>query len=140
MSLWVLDTDTLSLLLHEHPGVTAQALIHPRGLVALSIVSVQETFLGRYNKITQARTSAELIVAYGQLEASIKLIRVMSILSYDSRAAEKYVELRRTYRRMSKNDLRIAAITMSRSATLVTRNFADFGQIDGLQLEDWSHG
>lgn len=139
MSLWVLDTDTLSLLLHEHPGVTAQALIHPRELVALSIVSVQETFMGRYNKIAQARTSAELVVAYGQLEASIKLIRVMPILSYDSYAAEK-VELRRTYRRLPKNDLRIAAITMSRSATLVTRNFADFGEIDGLPLEDWSRG
>lgn len=138
MSLWVLDTDTLTLLLHHHPGVTAQALTHPQELVTVSIVTVQETFSGRYNKIKQARRPQELIAAYGQLEASVKLLRALPILSYDSAAAEKFAELQRTYRRLPKNDLQIAAIAITQAATLVTCNIADFGQIDGLSLEDWT--
>ena len=138
MSLWVLDTDTLTLLLHHHPGVTAQALIHPQESVTVSIVTVQETFMGRYNKIKQARRPHQLIAAYGQLEASVKLLHAILLLSYDSAAAERFAVLQRTYRRLPKNDLQIAAIAISQAATLVTCNFADFGQIDGLALEDWT--
>ena len=139
MSLWVLDTDIVTLLLHRHPGVTAQALTHPKELVTVSIITVQETFLGRYNKIKQARRPNELIVAYGQLEASVELLRAMPLLSYDAAAAEKFADLQRKHRRLPKNDLLIAAIAITQAATLVTRNFADFGQIEGLSLEDWSN-
>ena len=61
MSLWVLDTDTLSLLQRQHPGVTAQALLRPTDTVAVSVVTVREVFIGRYDKIKQAKRSLELI-------------------------------------------------------------------------------
>jgi predicted nucleic acid-binding protein len=35
-------------------------------------------------------------------------------------------------------DLKIAAITLTNDATLLSRNLADFGKIPGLRVEDWS--
>ena len=137
MSLWVLDTDMLSLLAH-HPSVMSMALTLPTDSVAVAIVTVQEVFIGRYNRIKQAKKPSEVIAAYSQLESSVRMIRKVAVLSYDVRAAEIYATLRRTYRRLKTADLRIAAITMSQSATLVTGNYADFGQIAGLDIEDWS--
>jgi tRNA(fMet)-specific endonuclease VapC len=35
-------------------------------------------------------------------------------------------------------DLKIAAIVLSRDATLLSRNFTDFSRVTGLQVEDWT--
>ena len=35
-------------------------------------------------------------------------------------------------------DLKIAAIVLVQGATLLTRNLADFGKIDGLVVEGWT--
>lgn len=138
MKLWVLDTDTLTLMSFQHPGVTTRALLCPPESVTVSIVTVEETFIGRYNKIQQARRQEDVIAAYQELESSVKLLRALPILPFDVAAASKFAELRNTYRRLGTKDLRIAAIALSHNATVVTCNTADFGQIEGLQFEDWS--
>jgi tRNA(fMet)-specific endonuclease VapC len=35
-------------------------------------------------------------------------------------------------------DLKIAAIVLSRNALLLSKDLADFGQVPGLQVEDWT--
>jgi len=35
-------------------------------------------------------------------------------------------------------DLRIAAIVLSRDATLLSGNLADFREVPGLKVEDWT--
>jgi tRNA(fMet)-specific endonuclease VapC len=39
---------------------------------------------------------------------------------------------------MGTMDLKITAMVLLREATLLSRNLADFGQVPGLQVEDWT--
>jgi predicted nucleic acid-binding protein len=60
------------------------------------------------------------------------------LLDFDELAAVRFQELRKQYRRVKANDLRIAAIALVNHATLVTRNLRDFKPIVGLNVEDWT--
>jgi tRNA(fMet)-specific endonuclease VapC len=50
----------------------------------------------------------------------------------------EHQQLRKRYPRLGNMDLKIAAIALTQSATLLTRNYIDFGQIDGLAIENWA--
>jgi tRNA(fMet)-specific endonuclease VapC len=58
---------------------------------------------------------------------------------FDIRAAEQFQQLRKQYPRLDTMDLKIAAIALTNNAILLTRNQKDFGQIQGLNIEDWSN-
>lgn len=45
---------------------------------------------------------------------------------------------RRQQVRIGTRDLRIAALALSKNATLVTRNTRDFAKVPGLHIVDWS--
>ena len=45
---------------------------------------------------------------------------------------------RRQQVRIGTKDLRIAALALSKNATLVTRNTRDFAKVPGLHMVDWS--
>jgi tRNA(fMet)-specific endonuclease VapC len=53
-------------------------------------------------------------------------------------AAEIRVDLERAGETIGPLDLLIAGTAVSRGAALVTNNFAEFGRIRGLRLQDWS--
>jgi tRNA(fMet)-specific endonuclease VapC len=59
------------------------------------------------------------------------------IVPFDAAAIETYQQLRKTYPRLGKMDLKIAAIAITQQSTLLTRNGRDFGKIVALQIEDW---
>ena len=62
-------------------------------------------------------------------------------LPFDDDSAEQYGTLRAHLRRagtpIGGNDLLIAAIALSHSATLVTRNEKEFRRVPGLRVEVW---
>ncbi len=63
------------------------------------------------------------------------------ILPFDEAAAERYGPMRAGLeadgRRLAEPDLRIAAIAVSRDATLVTGNIRHFARVPGLRVENW---
>jgi tRNA(fMet)-specific endonuclease VapC len=62
----------------------------------------------------------------------------MICLPFDDVAAKLFDQLRAQKIRIGTNDLAIAAITLSITGILVTRNRVDFQRIPGLIIEDWT--
>lgn len=60
------------------------------------------------------------------------------VVPFDESAAAQYRALVAERLHVGTQDLRIAAIALSRDATLVTSNRRDFGRIPGLRIEDWN--
>ena len=60
------------------------------------------------------------------------------MLYFDTTAATVYEGLLSQKLRLGTQDLRIAAIVLSRGAVLLTRNSQDFSQVPGLQIDDWT--
>jgi tRNA(fMet)-specific endonuclease VapC len=138
MSLYVLDTDCLTLLLHGHTEICQQAATHDPADLAITIVTVEETLTGWYSQIRRAKKDGQLIRAYAALQQAVEFTSRVRILPMNLEALTGYHELRSAKPRLGANDLRIAAIVLIHDAILVTRNMRDFKGILGLQLEDWS--
>ena len=72
-----------------------------------------------------------------RLHGRIRFFNDWVLLPWDEDAATLFVDFRKTLRRMSTMDLKIACITLAHDATLLTRNTVDFAQVPGLKFENW---
>jgi len=138
VNLFVLDTDHISLLQRGHPLVVARVLATPPDELAVSVVTFEEQLGAWYTMIRQARDPAKMARGYEGLLQVLEDARRLHILPFSRPAIERYLELRRTHRRVGRMDLAIAAISLTAGAILVTRNRSDFEQIAGLAIQDWS--
>jgi tRNA(fMet)-specific endonuclease VapC len=138
MSLYVLDTDHVSLFQRDHPQVTAKVRTTPPDSLAITIITAEEQLRGRLNQVRRAQAGSERVHAYQRLRETITFLSRIHILDYPLEAETEYQILRRQSLRIGTQDLRIAAIARTLNATLVTRNHVDFSQVPGLVLEDWS--
>lgn len=64
MSLYVLDTDVLSLYQQGHPGLSARVQSHDLTELAITVISLEEQLTGWYTLLRQARQPKQTIVAY----------------------------------------------------------------------------
>ena len=140
MKLWILDTDTLSLLFRGDAKVAARIADKQPSELAVTIVTIEEFLSGWYTTIRRAKTDEALERAYQSLQQTIEFAGQIQVLPFDKRAILRFKQLRCSHRRTGTNDLRIAAISLKNSATLVTRNTIDFCPIDGLRTENWAGG
>ncbi len=138
MKAFVLDTDTLSLFLSGDASVCRSMLSIPTEQLATTIVTVEEVLSGWYAKLRKSKRDEEIVRAYGALTIAIKTFQALQVLPFDSSKLGRFHSLRRKYRRIGTNDLRIAAIVLEYEAVLVTRNVVDFSAIDELTWENWA--
>lgn len=100
MSLWVLDTDCVSLFQQEHPFVTQRInAINPEE-IAVTIVTFEEQMYGRLNRIRRANTKDALISAYTKLRNALGYFRSVNVLGFDQEAYTcytKFVLVRKIY-------------------------------------------
>jgi tRNA(fMet)-specific endonuclease VapC len=137
-SLYILDTDHLSLLQRGHPQVRACLAALPIPQRAVTIISADEQIHGRLAVVHRAKSQLDAAREYERLRETIQFFTSVRILSYDAAAVAQFETLRRQGIRIGTQDLRIASICLTQQATLATRNLRDFGLVPGLTTEDWS--
>ena len=138
MSLFVLDTDILTLFERGHPIVAARVAEHAPTEIAVSVVTVEEQLSGWYTQLRKARGPEKLAWAYRRLAATVRFLSRVRILDYDEAAIRLYDGLKQIRLKVRKMDLQIAATALQHGATIVTRNVCDFRPVPGLHIEDWS--
>ena len=137
--LYILDTDHLSLLQRNHREVIARVTSLSPESLATTVVSAMEQVRGRLAQIHRAKTVPEVVTVFARFQEALLFYRTVPVLPYDDTAAAQYVRLRSLFPHTpGTQDLRIAAIALSRNATLVTRNRRHFECISELSLADWS--
>jgi tRNA(fMet)-specific endonuclease VapC len=138
MTLWVLDTDHISLYQRGYLTVIEQVISKDLQDLAVTIISIEEQMYGRLNEIKRASSSNSLVSAYSRLEVTVDYYKSVQVLSFDQNAQVCFEELMRQKIRVGTQDLRIAAIALSVNGIVVTRNHKDFGKVPNLQLENWA--
>ena len=134
---YVLDTDTITALQHNHPAVVARVGAIAPAELFVTVVSVEEQVAGRLHTLHGQLSGDRLVEAYHRLHQTVRFFATVNVLPFDQAAARRDEELRRLYRRMGAKDRRIAAIALANDCILVTRNTLHFQHVAGLALENW---
>jgi tRNA(fMet)-specific endonuclease VapC len=139
--MYILDTDHLSLIQRnnqEGRQILARLATIEDVSVAVTIITDEEQLRGRLSVLSKAKTLDEQVVAYRWLQKLSENYRSIQIIPFDQAAGVEYQRLRKVYPRLGAMDLKIAAISIVKNATILTRNTSDFGKIQGLLIDDWS--
>ncbi len=134
------DTDILSDILRGDPVLARRAATCPIDEQFVPIVVVEEMLRGRFNAIRLCEAGQSRLTidrAYQLFEATLVAFRKFRTLSYTGPAHDQFQAWRAKKIRIGTQDLRIAAICVTHSKTLVTRNKRDFDQVPGLRFEVW---
>jgi tRNA(fMet)-specific endonuclease VapC len=136
--MFILDTDTLTLLLLGHKRV-AEKRAQVTEEVALTVITRIEVLQGRFASILKAENGEKLLLAHKRLVETEEDLKQFMILQIDPPASAEFDRLRQNKKlKIRRGDLLIAAISKGYRATLVTRNQKDFRHVPGLRIENWA--
>ena len=137
----VIDTDIYSLLQagtsHEAARIAPRVLAE-KDEIGVTIITYEEQMRGWLAFLSKAKDESKRIFAYGRLKEMLDDFAKLRVIIYDQEASFHYTRLRTAKIRVGTMDLKIAAIALAHSATLITRNLRDFQKIVGLKIEDWT--
>lgn len=130
MKHYMLDTNTISHLIKEHPNVVNRIINVPIASLCMSSITEAELQFG-LAKRPEAKRLHKIVE---------ELLLRVNVLPWDSFVAKRYGQLRAVMEQKGKIlgslYMLIAAHAMEVHAVLVTNDRA-FNQIAGLSLEDW---
>lgn len=140
--MFVLDTDHMSAL-EWGSGAAGQRLLArlsalPAGEAATTIITFEEQTRGWLAVLAQSRSLDEQVEAYRRLKQLLRNYLKIEVLDFDASAAAEFRRLQRLRPRIGTMDLKIAAIALAHSATVLTRNLKDFSRVPALHVEDWT--
>jgi tRNA(fMet)-specific endonuclease VapC len=138
MTLWILDTDHISLYQRGELNVINRLSSVNSKNLAVTVISLEEQMYGRLSEIKKATSAISLITAYSRLEITLDYFKSVRVLPFDQNAHTSFEGLIRQKLRVGTQDLRIAAIALSVNGIVVTRNQKDFGKVPNLQVENWA--
>ncbi|MGL5133050.1 MAG: type II toxin-antitoxin system VapC family toxin, partial [Planktothrix sp.] len=121
MSLWVLDTDHISLFQRGNSQVIERLSNINSEHRAVTIITVEESLRGWLKTIKDAKTVDNLVKAYADLKETREFFNTIYVLDFDQEAGNYYTELKRQKIRIGTQDLKIASIVLSQQGILVTR-------------------
>ena len=128
--IYVLDTDTVSLIVRKNPSVIENLIRHEDDEICISAISYAELCYGMEKKRSD-RLFAEVNTILGKL----------SIIAFDESQSELYGKIRAALEKsgvpIGDMDMLIAAAAISADAVLVSHNTSHFSMIKGLKIEDW---
>lgn len=131
MKWYMLDTNTVSHLIKEHPAVVGRVVASPMASLCISAITKGELLFG----LAKRPHAKQLHLAV------LEFLRRVDVLPWDSSIAEHYGSVRADMERQGKTlaplDLLIATHALSTGAVLVTNDRA-FGQVAELHVEDWT--
>ena len=139
MKLYVLDTSIVGFAQQRHPAYENHLQNLPSGTpIVTTIITVGDDLSGWLPACRRAKDGAERVTVYSRLQRAQEFYQRMGCLPFDGTAAAIFDQLRAQKIRIGTNDLAIAAIALSVSGILVTRNVVDFQLVPDLVLEDWT--
>ena len=132
--MYLFDTDTLSNIVKRKPSGRLLEKLEdtPRALQYTSAINVGEIYYGA------SRTSRKkhILKAFDEM-----VFPNVNVLPFDRQSGRVFGVLKAEIETRgigcSEPDLRIAAVTIQHSLTLITGNTKHFKNIPGLRIEDW---
>ncbi len=122
MSLYLLDTDHVSLYQMGHPRVIEQIMNHIQDQVGVTVITVEEQLSGWQRALRQARDDSRRAAVYRRMALAIESLSGWPVFPFPLSAMTRHADLLRQRINVGSNDLKIAAIALEMSARVVTRN------------------
>lgn len=132
--MYLFDTDILSNVVRPRPSATLMDRLErtPAALQFTSAVNLAELLYGA----ERSQRRVALLSAMAE-----HVFPHVTVLPFDEAAARTYASVRAGLERLGTPlaipDLMIAAVSLSRDFTLVTRNVVHFARVPGLRVENW---